>query len=154
MWVFALFLAVPLIEIGLFVTVGGWLGLWMTLAIIFATGFLGISILRGQGTRLRGLSAGLHDPLALMADGGLLMLSAILLILPGFLTDSMGVLLLLPPVRRLIILLVGQRLHRSFAAHGGGKTYGDGGGEVIDGTWSEKESHGLPLSGPENRTRH
>ena len=75
MWVFALILAVPLIEIGLFVTLGGVLGLWGTLAFVLASSVLGVSILRraaGPGQRRGGI------PLHKVARGGFSMVAALL----------------------------------------------------------------------------
>ena len=53
MWVFAAFLAVPLIEIGLFVTLGGVLGLWLTLAFVFGSTMLGVVVLRRGAGQLQ-----------------------------------------------------------------------------------------------------
>ena len=49
MWLFLAFLAVPLIEIALFIQVGGLIGLWPTLAIVVLTAVIGTSLLRKQG---------------------------------------------------------------------------------------------------------
>ena len=107
MWVFALFLAIPLIEIALFVTVGGWLPLWPTLAIVLGTGFLGVFILRQQGLRamsdMQSAMRGIQSPVSPMAHGALIMMAGFLLILPGFLTDTLGLLLLIPPLRQFVI---------------------------------------------------
>ena len=52
MWLLIAFIAVPLIEIGLFIQVGGWLTLWPTLAIVLGTGILGTWLVRQQGLRV------------------------------------------------------------------------------------------------------
>ncbi len=107
MWVFAVFLAVPLIEIGLFVTVGAWLTLWPTLLIVLGTGILGVSLLRLQGLRamadVRGAVQTMQSPLSPMANSAMIMAAGVLLILPGFLTDTIGLLLLIPPLRHWLI---------------------------------------------------
>jgi UPF0716 protein FxsA len=111
MWVALAVLAWPLVEIGLFVTVGGAIGLWTTLAIVLGTGLLGAFILRNVA-RLTG-GAGLRDPRQMVltaARGGMTLLAGILLILPGFLTDAMGLLLLLPPVQALVTRLLAARI--------------------------------------------
>jgi UPF0716 protein FxsA len=109
-----LFLALPLIEIALFVTVGGWLTLWPTLAIVLGTGVLGVLVMRSQGLRvirdLQSAQAAMRNPLSPMAHSALIMLAGIFLLLPGFFTDTLGLLLLLPPVRQLIIHLLSQRI--------------------------------------------
>lgn len=114
MWFFALFLAIPLIEIALFVIVGGWLTLWPTLGIVLGTAFFGVMIMRLQGLRaisdMQGAMRNLENPVAPMAHSGMIMLAGLLLILPGFFTDTLGLLLLLPPVRHVAIKRMAGRL--------------------------------------------
>lgn len=115
MWIVLGILALPLVEIGLFVTLGAKLGLWLTLAWVMLTGVLGVLLLKGLalsgGQRLReGLQEGLHDPLSPLAHKALMGVAAVLLILPGFFTDALGLVLLLPPVRGLIIKAVSSRM--------------------------------------------
>lgn len=118
MWPFVLFLAWPLVEIALFVTLGGAIGLGATLLVILGTGALGVWLLRGNGLRtaerLRREMDALRNPVGPVADGALVMLAAVLLILPGFLTDALGLLLLLPPVRAGIVAALARkvRMHR------------------------------------------
>lgn len=115
MWVLLGVLALPLVEIALFVTLGAQLGLWLTLAWVLLTGVLGVLLLKGLalsgGQRLReGLQEGLHDPLSPIAHKALMGVAAVLLILPGFFTDTLGLILLLPPVRGLIIRQMALRM--------------------------------------------
>lgn len=101
----------PLIEIGLFVTVGGAIGLWWTLAVVLGTAVLGVAILR-NAARLTG-GAALRDPRAAVMTatrGGMTLLAGILLILPGFLTDALGLILLLPPVQLVVARLLAARI--------------------------------------------
>jgi UPF0716 protein FxsA len=114
MWIVLGVLALPLVEIGLFVTLGAKLGLWLTLAWVILTAVAGVLLLKGvslggQGLR-QGLQEGLHDPLSPIMHRTLIGIAAVLLILPGFFTDAMGLILLLPPVRSGIIRLMAQRL--------------------------------------------
>ncbi|EKD59858.1 MAG: hypothetical protein ACD_54C01087G0001, partial [uncultured bacterium] len=120
MWGFALILAWPLLEIGLFVTVGGWLGLWPTLAIVVTTGFAGVALMRWQGMgALREVQAGTVDPVSPMAHGALILLGGFLLMLPGFFTDVLGVLLMIPLLRRLVIAQIASRVRvAGFMARG------------------------------------
>ncbi|WYK03225.1 FxsA family protein [Cereibacter sphaeroides f. sp. denitrificans] len=117
----AAILALPILEIALFVTIGGAIGLLATLLIIFGTAALGVFLLRRQGVEMQ---AALQmprrmDPLALMADGAAVSLAAALLILPGFFTDTLGLLLLIPPVRRALIRRIGRNVQvRSTAWRG------------------------------------
>lgn len=114
MRLFGPILVLTLIEIALFITVGGWLGLGLSLLVILGTAVLGSALLRLQGRRmaldLRQAMNGIGDPLSPMAQHGLVMIAAVLLILPGFLGDTLGLLLLLPPIRHMIITMVGRRV--------------------------------------------
>lgn len=108
MWIVLGLLALPLVEIGLFVTLGAKLGLWLTLGWVVLTGVLGVLLLKslalaGGETLRRGFQEGLQDPLSPLAHRALVGVAAVLLILPGFFTDALGLVLLLPPVRALII---------------------------------------------------
>lgn len=111
---FVLILLWPIVEIALFVTLGGAIGLLWTLAVIIGSGALGVWLLRRQGLRnadrLRRGMASLRDPVTALADGAAVMLAAVLLILPGFLTDALGLLLLLPPVRLALMAAVARRV--------------------------------------------
>lgn len=115
MWILLGVLALPLVEIALFVTLGAELGLGLTLAWVLLTAVGGVVPLRGLALagrqRLRAeLQEGLHDPLSPIAHKALMGVGAVLLILPGFFTDTLGLILLLPPVRALIIRLLARRM--------------------------------------------
>lgn len=101
---FVAFLAVPLIEVALFVQIGGWLGLWPTLLLCVATAAAGSFVIRRQGVDVARRARTRLDqgvmPLAEGFDGLCLVVAGFLLITPGFFTDTVGALLLLPPVRR------------------------------------------------------
>ena len=101
------FIVWSLVEISLFVTVGSWIGLLGTLLVILGSGVAGMMILRGQGSRLRQMVRG--NGAGLLAQSGLNALAAVLLILPGFLTDMLGAVLLVPWLQRQIIARVGSR---------------------------------------------
>jgi UPF0716 protein FxsA len=104
----------PLIEIALFVTLGGWLGLWATLGVVLGTAVAGVVLMRWRGLRavadLRGQVGNMRNLVPEMADQAMVMLAGLLLILPGFLTDFLGLLLLLPPVRHALVALAEQRV--------------------------------------------
>lgn len=105
---------VPLIEIALFIRIGDLVGLWPTLATILVTAAVGASVLRRQGfgtlLRARAMLARNEVPLREMFDGVCLLVAAALLLTPGFLTDAMGFLLLIPGVRTLIGVSILARL--------------------------------------------
>lgn len=103
MWLLIALIVVPLIEIALFIQVGGWLTLWPTLAIVVATALLGAWLLRQQGLRvlgeLRRSLEELDDPAPPLAHGAMILFAGALLLTPGFLTDAVGLSLMVPRVR-------------------------------------------------------
>lgn len=146
----------PLIEIALFVTLGGWLGLWITLAIVLGTAVAGIMLMRWRGLRavadLRAQVRNMRNPLPDMADQAIFMLAGMLLILPGFLTDILGLLLLLPPVRSALIVLAAQRV----VVHGGPGARGArprGQEDVIDGEFTPIDETAERLRKPSGWTQ-
>jgi len=103
---FLLFIFVPLAEIGVFIQVGGAIGLWPTLALCLLTAIVGTLCIRFQGFRLVNqaraqLEAG-EAPVFEVVSGACLVVAGLMLLTPGFVTDAVGFMLLLPPVRRLI----------------------------------------------------
>ncbi len=103
---FGIFLIVPIIEIGIFILVGQAIGLWPTLGGVVLTAFIGSFIIRLQGVSLiseiRQLSARGTLPARQIADGVMLAIAGALLLTPGYFTDLMGFLLLVPVIRTLI----------------------------------------------------
>ena len=152
MWIVVLFLAVPLIEIGLFVTLGSWLGLWPTLAFVLGSAVLGVAVLQRVGRM--GRRGG--SPVMQIAGSGLSMVAATLLVMPGFLTSFLGVLLLLPPLQKLLVVLLGQRLAaRVFTFHTQtqDKQRGDA-PDVIDGEFDVVEQPQDKRLPPSRWTQH
>ncbi len=115
MWLLIAFIAVPLIEIGLFIQVGGWLGLWPTLLIVLLTAIAGTYLVRSQGlaalANLQQSMGELRDPTQPLAHGAMILFSGALLLTPGFFTDAVGFALLVPAIRDLIISRVKSRIH-------------------------------------------
>jgi UPF0716 protein FxsA len=111
---FAAFLAIPLIEIAFFVLIGQAIGLWPTLLGVVITALAGASLIRWQGMQviadLRRTAQRGELPGRQIADAMLIGLAGLLLLLPGYFSDLIGILLLLPPVRGLIY----QQLSRRF----------------------------------------
>ena len=109
------FIVVPLIEIALFIQVGGLIGLWPTLAIVLLTAVLGSWLVRSQGRaaleQLRGSLRGLRDPSEPLAHGAMILFSGALLLTPGFFTDALGFALLIPGVRAAILREVSRRVN-------------------------------------------
>lgn len=114
MRLFLLLLIVPIVEIALFIEIGGWIGTWATIAIVVLTAVLGTVMLRQQGIAvLRNvqtrLAAG-ENPGRLLADGAMILVAGALLLTPGFFTDAVGIGLLFPAVRGLVWNWLAPRL--------------------------------------------
>ena len=114
MRLFLLFLAVPLIEIALFIQIGGAIGLWWTLLTVIFTAFLGTILVRSQGLavmmNLRGSFSELRDPTEPLAHGAMILFSGALLLTPGFFTDGVGFALLVPGIRTKIFNFARSRI--------------------------------------------
>ncbi len=141
------FIAVPIIEIAVFIEVGGWIGLWPTLGLVLLTAVVGSLELRSQGiTTLNKLRSELDRgvmPAQTLFDGVCLLFAGALLLTPGFVTDIIGLALFLPPFRKFLLFTVGSRIvgsarvhvHSTRSGRHGGPRGGPGGGrddEVID----------------------
>jgi UPF0716 protein FxsA len=102
----ALLLLLPLAEIAVLVKFGQWAGLWLTLAVVLGTAMLGVAVLRRQGftMMLRTQEAMMRGepPVGAMVEGGMMVMAGVLLIMPGLITDALGLLLLLPPIRHFL----------------------------------------------------
>lgn len=113
MWLFLIFVAVPVLEIALFIQVGGAIGLWPTLAIVVLTAIVGTTLMRSQGlaalARLQQAMQTGGDPARPLIEGAMILVAGVLLLTPGFFTDTVGLLLLLPPVRAALIAAGAQR---------------------------------------------
>ncbi|MDW3096085.1 MAG: FxsA family protein [Gammaproteobacteria bacterium] len=103
----AFFIGVPLIEIYLFIQLGGIIGALPTVILVIVTALLGVSLLRAQGFSTMAkfqqeVSTG-QLPATTMLEGVALIFGGALLLTPGFLTDAIGFLCLIPFTRRTII---------------------------------------------------
>ncbi|UHS57868.1 membrane protein FxsA [Agrobacterium vaccinii] len=107
-------LAMPILEIAGFIIVGKALGLWLTMGLIFLTSFLGLIILRTGGLSmvrdLQNASRTGAEPAKAMISGGMRVIAGILLFVPGFITDVIGLLLLVPAFRAFIWKAIGPRI--------------------------------------------
>src|ERR671921_2346451 len=98
-----LFIVVPIAELYVIIQVGQEIGALPTIAILIAVSVLGSMLLRSQGRGVwrrfnEGIAAG-RPPAREVLDGVLVIFGGALLLTPGFLTDVLGILLLLPPTR-------------------------------------------------------
>lgn len=107
MWLVLTFLLLPIVEIALFVKVGGVIGVLPTVSLVLLAMILGVTLVRQTGLNTldqltRDLENGRGDGDRL-AHGALKVVAGVLLIIPGFFTDAIALLLLVPPIRTLLI---------------------------------------------------
>ena len=106
-------IAIPIIEIYLFIKIGSQIGAFNTISLIFITAFLGIIYARYEGFNT--LKSGMAElvkneiPLYEMVSGAALAFAALLLILPGFATDLIGLFIIFPPTRKLLLKKVSNK---------------------------------------------
>lgn len=158
MWLFIAFLAVPLIEIALFIQIGGAIGLGWTLLTVVVTAILGTALVRNQGalalSQLQSSFSEMRDPTEPLAHGAMILFSGALLLTPGFFTDALGFLLLVPGVRRWAFHAIQSRMSiRTFGAHGRAaqsQTRPD----IIDGDYEEVAPRSESTQRPSRWTEH
>lgn len=145
------FIGVPLLEIAIFIQVGGVIGLGWTLALVVLTAIAGTVLLRHQGFQvLRRAQAQLDAnqvPVAEVFEGVCLLFAGALLLTPGFFTDAIGGLLLLPPVRAMLFRSVKSRIEAEVVRRRGQSSPGAGGPEVIDAEFREIDEKDAPVEG-------
>lgn len=145
----AVFIGLPLLEIVVFIEVGGALGVWPTIAATVATALAGSLLLRAQGLatlmRARTQMDQGQLPAREMFEGICLVFAGALLLVPGFVTDALGLLLFMPPFRELLRHFIGHRLAQR-SAQGRTRVFVDG-EEVNPNTWGK----GRGRRGPGNR---
>ncbi len=125
--VLAALVAIPIAEIAVMVKVAEWIGTGQMIALLLSVSIVGLWIVKRQGTgalrRIRAeLDAG-RVPGAHLVDGGLLLTAGFLLVVPGFITDALGLLLLLPPVRGFVRGRLGRRFRARVVSYEIGGRY-------------------------------
>lgn len=166
--ILALFIGIPLIEIYLFIAVGGWIGVWPTIGLVILTALVGTTLLRRQGlatlARAQAETEANRLPVRELFDGVCLLFGGMLLLTPGFMTDAFGLALLMPQLRGMLGRGLWKLVERSKGVHfsvygAGGNPQGPGngrgpgygaGGPIIDGEefGVERDNpHGKPGSG-------
>ena len=108
-----LLIGIPIIEIYLFIKLGSQIGAFYTILLIFITAFFGVVYARYEGfnTLRSGMSQMVKNELPVyeIISGAALAFAALLLILPGFATDFIGILIIFPPTRKLIFKKVSNK---------------------------------------------
>jgi UPF0716 protein FxsA len=118
----ALFIVVPIIELYVIIQIGSLIGVWPTVALLLADALLGSLLLRHQGRgawrRFNQALAERRFPGREVADGLLIAVGGTLLLTPGFVTDIVGLILLVPPTRAIIRRLMRGYVTRRFVIVG------------------------------------
>ena len=168
-----LLLIIPVVEIAVFITVGSAIGVWPTIGLIIVTAVLGSIFLRRQGlstigTIQREIQAG-RLPGKELVSGLMIAIAGVLLLTPGFVTDTLGFLLFVPGVRNAVwnfvkskVVVVGGQAAGAFGSRSSGPSRRPGQPDVVDlsgeeyrrqpdpsSPWNEKQDGENP-----NRTLH
>jgi UPF0716 protein FxsA len=165
MWLFLAFLAVPLIEIALFIQVGGAIGLGWTLAIVVLTALIGTFLMRAQGAialgQIKSSLSEVRDPTEPLVNGAMILFAGALLLTPGFFTDAVGFALLMPGIRRAAFQAMRSRIKMSGSVNinaGFGNTqkqqHRPMDGDVIDGEYHELSEDEKKTQRPSGWTKH
>jgi UPF0716 protein FxsA len=132
-----LFVGIPLAELYFLIQVGSEIGALPTIGLTILTALLGGFLVRMQGfsvlMRVRAAADRGEVPALEMLDGALLLVAGLVLMLPGFFTDAVGFLLLVPPLRRLLIARFVQIVPQRF--EGQGPADRPSGVRIIDGEY-------------------
>jgi UPF0716 protein FxsA len=149
-----LFIAIPLVELYLIIKVGGQIGAFWTVMIVIGTAVIGVNLLRVQGfSTLKRAQQNMEQgamPAMEMMEGIVLAVGGALLITPGFLTDTLGFICLIPFTRRALIRAVIKRgsvqMHgfqqsSSYQSHSEVHPKGGDGGRTLEGEFHRKDEN-------------
>ncbi|WP_321830454.1 FxsA family protein [Thalassovita sp.] len=168
MWLLFAFIGVPIIEIALFIQVGGAIGTPLTLLIVVLTAILGTYMVRQQGRlaigNLQRSFSELNDPTEPLAHGAMVLISGVLLLTPGFFTDALGFALLVPAIRSAVFRYAKSRVKvQTFSMRGSSQGMGrnashhdaqSGAEGVIDGEFTEVDPNKRATHQPSGWTKH
>ncbi|MBP2311615.1 FxsA family protein [Azospirillum soli] len=116
-----LILLLPIAEIAVFIEVGDWIGAWPTVGLVVLSAVLGSVLVRRQGLtamkRAQEAAERGEFPVGAVFEGFCIVVAGVLLIIPGFLTDVVGLLLFVPPVRNALGRWLFERLRGSGSFH-------------------------------------
>ena len=147
-----LFLLLPLVEIWLFVKVGELIGAWQTAGLVLAMAIVGAILVRVQGftvlQRARATLAAGEFPTSDLLDGLFVLIAGFLMIVPGFFSDLLGILLFIPPVRRWLGASIWDWIsHRPdivIHRYGTSGSGASGPGRIVEGTYHEVRPEDAP----------
>lgn len=131
-----IFIVIPIIELWLIVFVGSYIGPTITIFLILLTGLIGFDFLRKQGLdtifRFKKKIFENKLPLDELFEGLFISIGGVILILPGFLTDTLGILCLLPKIRLFFIKLILSKIKFNLYDANKGKNIFDNDANIID----------------------
>jgi UPF0716 protein FxsA len=138
-----LFIVVPIAELAVVIQVGQEIGVLWTVALLVIDSIVGSVLMRAQGRaawrRFNEAVAAGKVPAREVLDGALVVFGGLLLLTPGFITDLLGLLLLIPPTRRIVRAALARRLtHRMVASMSRPRD------DVVEGTAVDVENDRLP----------
>ena len=146
-----LFIVVPIAELAVVIQVGQAIGVWWTIALLIADSILGSILMRHQGrVAWRRFNEALQEgrvPAREVLDGALIMFGGALLLTPGFITDILGLLLLIPPTRAIVRKVLAARLSHRMVITMTNPNPRQRPDDVIDGTAVDIESDRLTRPG-------
>lgn len=142
-------IAVPVVELFVFIEIGAEVGAGPVIAATFATAFVGLAIARSQGIGvMRQTQAQINEgrpPVESLVHGFFLLLAGIALAVPGLVTDLLGAVLLIPPAR----IWLGRTILSRVAVHAGREGQSTGGVTIIEADYTVDTSR--PADAPEKR---
>jgi UPF0716 protein FxsA len=125
------FLVLPIVEIALFILVGGWIGLWPTIGLVLLAAVAGTALMRSAGAqagqRVRASMMQDTDPSEAIVRMAMSFVAGMLLVIPGFLTDAAALVILIPQVQRAAFTALRRRARMSASVMGA----------TVDGTWQQ-----------------
>ena len=125
-------IVMPLIELYVIIQVGSAIGAWNTIGILILIALVGVWLTKHEGfyvlRRMRQQIDAGNMPTDELIDGSLILLGGLLLILPGFISDAFGLVVLFPPTRALIRNVVKRRVRITTIRRYNGRPYDDGPG--------------------------
>jgi UPF0716 protein FxsA len=125
------FLVLPIVEIALFILVGGWIGLWPTIGLVLLAAVGGTALMRSAGAqagqRVRASMMQDTDPSEAIVRMAMSFVAGMLLVIPGFLTDAAALVILIPQVQRAAFTALRSRARMSATVMGA----------TVDGTWQQ-----------------
>jgi len=158
-----LLLFVPIAEITVFILVGGQIGVLPTLGMILVTAILGSILLRVQGfatlARIQEQSRAGAIPGRELVSGVMILIAGVLLLTPGFVTDSIGFLLFFPPFRQFlwstiaskIVIKTGGDFAHGYSRNQRGRGHEDGVVDLDPSEFSEKPNPDSPWNKPDDK---